>query len=310
MTLQQIDGLYRQSEGLSSSNLKELLTSPALYYAKFVARTMPLKETYAMDFGTKVHAALLEPELFAKSFKAFPSYLALPAKDFASVKGRCQWEPVDSSLVPDDGHTYFKEAKSDDALKTQIDRLSEYYGMEIITPNEQKVIANLLQELKLNPQVDNLLQQKKSTEVVLRGNFDEIQLKGKLDAIIGDQVFDYKTCEHAINDELILWTIKKYSYDLQAYFYLHLAKQNNLNVNGFTWVFQNKTTGQCAVVPCPEAILASGAKKFKLGLSIFDRCTATGIFADFVDEHGNTNYDAPMDLTRKLDKVFGGINND
>jgi hypothetical protein len=31
---------------------------------------------------------------------------------------------------------------------------------------------------------------------------------------------------------------------------------------------------------------------------------------DFVDEHGNTNYDAPMDLTRKLDKVFGGINND
>ena len=303
-TLQEIDKDYRIIEAMSSSKLKDLITSPALFYKRHITKELPFKETYAMDFGTKVHAALLEPELFVSSYKTFGTYLSLPNEDVARVKGRCRWEEVQDA--PIDGNTYFFEPKSDEAKKNMIDAFTEYYGQEIITPYEMKQIDFLLDELKVNPQTLALLNNKQvEAEKVLMTVIDDIELKSKLDAIIDGQiVFDYKTCEHAINDELIAWTIKKYSYDLQAYFYKFMAERNGYDVKGFSWIFQNKYSGQCAVVPCPDYVLERGAMKMKLGLEIYTRCMDTGVWADYLSPEGNTNYDAPMDISRAVEKVY------
>lgn len=303
-TLQEIDKDYRIIEAMSSSKLKELLTSPALYYQRYISKELPSKESYAMDFGTKVHAALLQPDLFESSYKTFPSYMTLPRADAATVKGRCRWEEVQDA--PLDDYVYYYEPKSDDAKKKMIDAFSNYYGKEIVTPGETKKINTMIEQLSLNPQTLELLNKDRVAEKVLMTVIDDIELKSKLDAIITDNiVFDYKSCEHAINDELITWSIKKYSYDLQAYFYKFMAEKNGYDIKEFVWIFQNKHSGQCAVVPCPDYVLERGAAKMKLGLEIYRRCMSTGVWADYVDpETGATNYDAPMDISRAVEKVY------
>src|SRR5690625_4787601 len=50
-------------EGISSSGLKQMLRSPAHY--KFQASTPP---TRAMEIGTSIHTALLEPDRFAHEY--------------------------------------------------------------------------------------------------------------------------------------------------------------------------------------------------------------------------------------------------
>jgi hypothetical protein len=296
---------YRnETAGLSYSQLKDLLASPAIFYAKYIAKTMPAKESYAMDFGTKAHHMLLMPNAFEAEYKFFTTYLALPKTEYTRLKGRCQWQEVDSSLVPDDEFVYFHEAKSDEPKKTQVDRLEKFYGKQIVLPSETRTFTKLIKELKLNPQTLAVINNVTETETALTTVFDDEPIKGKLDYIAGNSVGDYKTCEHAIRPDLILSTILKLSYHLQAYIYFKLAKDNNKDVDSFHWIFQNKASGQCAVVPCTKELLDMGARDFERAIRVYHQCMDTGLWADYVDENGNTNYDAPLDLTAAMERKF------
>jgi hypothetical protein len=75
---------YHAHEALGSTNLKHLLRSPAHYLWE---KTHPTKPTPAMEFGTIVHEAILEPELFKVNYCIRPEFSGK-----GSVAQREEWE--------------------------------------------------------------------------------------------------------------------------------------------------------------------------------------------------------------------------
>jgi len=61
------DTYHNQAPGLSSSGLKLMARSPAHYACRDKYQSTP-----AMEFGTAVHAAILEPDLYARAYETFP----------------------------------------------------------------------------------------------------------------------------------------------------------------------------------------------------------------------------------------------
>lgn len=59
---------YHAHTSISSSQLKDILRSPAHFYAKNIAKTISKESTTAMNFGTLVHSVFLEPDQVENAF--------------------------------------------------------------------------------------------------------------------------------------------------------------------------------------------------------------------------------------------------
>lgn len=64
----QQDRDYRKAEGVSQSELKEVLRSPAHWLARYGPNAEPVFPSIAMIIGTALHCKVLEPEIFDASF--------------------------------------------------------------------------------------------------------------------------------------------------------------------------------------------------------------------------------------------------
>ena len=64
----QSDPDYRSAAGISQSELKEVLKSPAHWLARYGPDAEPTFPTTAMIIGTATHAHLLEPDAFDSQF--------------------------------------------------------------------------------------------------------------------------------------------------------------------------------------------------------------------------------------------------
>ena len=302
ITIQEIDKAYNTLDAIRSSDIKDILTSPSLYKARMDGR-LPGKTSYALDAGTKIHAALLQPQLFNDSYKFLPKHIQLNPADAKALMSDfgCKWKKASSGR--DD---LYEVPVSTDAKKKMFDALSYHYGMDVIFHEEVEKIEFLIDRLRDNPQVVNLFQGNIDTELPLEGMIDDTRCKVKLDGLIENHtIFDYKSCECPINDEMITYAIKKWSYHISAAFYLEITRQNDIPVKEFKWIFQNKNSGEAAVVPVPQVLLDEGMRKVKLALEIYNRATASDLWADYLDpQTGGTNYDQPIDITEAALAIF------
>ena len=64
---------YQHHPGVSQSQLKTLKESPRRYQAIYVTRTLCTETSDAMDFGSLVHAVVLQPHKIAEEFVCIPS---------------------------------------------------------------------------------------------------------------------------------------------------------------------------------------------------------------------------------------------
>ena len=62
------DYIYRKNDGVSQSELKEMLRSAAHWAARYGPDAQPTFPSAAMIMGTALHAKVLEPETFDKNF--------------------------------------------------------------------------------------------------------------------------------------------------------------------------------------------------------------------------------------------------
>ena len=62
------DRVYRKNKGVSQSELKEVLRSPAHWLARYGPNAEPTFPSTAMIIGTALHAKVLEPEAFDRQF--------------------------------------------------------------------------------------------------------------------------------------------------------------------------------------------------------------------------------------------------
>ncbi len=63
---------YHRNPAIGSSMLKKILESPKRYKAEFIDKKIVRKETAALNFGSAIHLALLEPQIFLKRYAVEP----------------------------------------------------------------------------------------------------------------------------------------------------------------------------------------------------------------------------------------------
>jgi hypothetical protein len=63
---------------VTSSSLRDFIRSPKLYHDRYVVRTLPQRQSDAMLFGSAVHMAVLQPNIFNDHYYADPYNIRSP----------------------------------------------------------------------------------------------------------------------------------------------------------------------------------------------------------------------------------------
>ena len=144
---------YNKAPGLNWSRLKTIAESPRAYH---YWATHERPDTPAMLLGRAIHAAVLEPESYARD------YLVRPEE----IDGRTK-----------EGKAWLATAKAT--------------GCEVLTPPQGAAVEAIIEHLIRHPAWSLLVDTQR--EVTARWETAGIACKGRLDAVARDRVVDLKT---------------------------------------------------------------------------------------------------------------------
>lgn len=173
---------------VSNSMLKALGDSPRLFEAKYVTKTFPEKKLDHFKFGTAVHMAALEPEVFAEAYAVGP------------------------------------EGSNDKRLKRWKDFAKQYDGTDVtpLTDNEASQITCCVRALRSNAFVRLALDSPGYIEQSFRWTcqFTDAACKYRPDKVCPDAnlILDIKTIE-TLTDAKFAWNASDYGYDTQEAHY-------------------------------------------------------------------------------------------
>lgn len=194
----------------------------------------------AFDFGHAAHAKVLGVGA------------EVVAIDVDSKRGKAWTEPADAARAEGKVPLLRKDA---DAVDAMADKLSERdLAMALLSEGRPEVSAYALDE---------------RTGVMRRGRFDWLN---------EDMLVDYKTCLSS-EPRQFGSAAAKFGYDMQAAWYLDLARDNGLNPRGFIFIAQEKEPPyEVACIQLdPEAVNAARALNDR-ALEMFRDCTEAGIW--------------------------------
>jgi hypothetical protein len=247
---------HKKENTYSSSQLKDLLDDPDLFYKKYISKVIEREETPAFDIGTYFHTAILEPHK-----------LKLECAVFGGIRRGKEWEQ-------------FKE---------------ENKGKAIITKSEFETATKLIESVRNspmamgrigrgNPEVSTFLDilvtgtdiYCPSAESIL-GKFGwqqvskmptkgtKITLKARADLFSEDFILDLKsTTGNAKSEYSMRSKISSYNYDLSASLYLDLfTASTGKTVSEFVWVFASKDYFNSKTYIASEDNILVGRAKWK-----------------------------------------------
>ena len=248
---------YEAIPALSYSGMKELARSPAHYQAWLADKLEEInnrrlvesgmieksdeKETKAFRIGKAVHCAFLQPDLWAKTYKAIPEC------DRRTKEGKAVHEAFMSSLNDGDTALPFDEYELATEVAQSAERISDAH---IVRTGAWAEVPLTAKDLKT-------------------------PIKGIPDLIDGDGfIFDLKTTDDA-TERAVLRTILQYGYHLQAAHYLNLASAHIDGLKGFRLIFVEKTKPYAGAVYEISADLLDLGRKTVAGLyQTYDKCVA------------------------------------
>lgn len=196
---------YHSSPGLSSSEIKRLLVSPAHF------KQYQPYETAAMEFGTALHCAILEPETF------YATYLVEEKIDRRSKEGKAAYEALVAS-----GKKLLKPEQWD-----AITAMSTLFFNHAICRNLTQGSRSELSAFSTHAE----------TGVPIRARADIYKFQQDDAPIIAD----IKTCDDA-RPHAAASAICKYGYDISAAWYLDVfSRATGTPHHNFIWIFMEKS---------------------------------------------------------------------
>ena len=246
---------YREREGVSSTDLKHMVKSPAHFrYWK----DNPQEDTPALLFGRAVHKYVLEKDDF------FTEFAVAPNVDRRTKEGKEEW-------------TLFE-------VNNQ--------GKDIISADDFEKIKAMYDALYSTPYVKSLLSGIKELSFFVVDESTGITLKARPDCLteIGDTKLyvEYKTAEDAELDAFMKQAVKL-NYDLQASFYRNVLKQ----ATGFDYqvifvVQEKKSPYVVNILEANKYFLASGEDVWKSNLELYTECERTNNWYGYVNKDINS----------------------
>lgn len=265
---------YRESTRVSQTQLRTLARSPRLFEAMYITGEMVLEASSAMKFGTMVHSAILEPELFRET------YVAIPESALASNghrRGKAWEQFVDDSAAA---------------------------GKIPISSAESKAIEKISFRVAEMPEVQLLLESSRGCDRVERPIYwDEdrfgVGMKGIPDVVCETKwIVDLKTTS---DFEGFFWQFRKQLYGIQAAAYIRGASKNYLGEFSQFAFLVIETVEPFRVRCCylPESMLYEGHVRLDMLLFDYARRLQTGDWSE----------DGEFELCPLSDELFRGLKN-
>lgn len=239
------NGAYHSGAGISCTGLKKIAVSPAHYkHGEF-------KQTSSMFTGSATHAAILEPDLFAKQYVTLPS-----GKDrrSAEYKALCAEYGADNVLVSSDAYQIKMMQQAVQKNSKARQWLYEEEGR-----NELSVYAK-------DPE----------TGVLVRCRFDRLLNRGLSP--------DLKTTVDA-SPRGFSNAIAKYGYAFQAAFYLdtyYWATGQRLESFGFVAV-ESKAPYNVMCYRLDDESIEVGRSQYRAALNKYAECLESGVWHGYDD---------------------------
>ena len=248
------DDYHADREFVSSSALKLILRDPKEYFKVYVKNEKDNGiSKSAFDFGTYVHALILEPDTVEDEFAIFD--------------GKTRRGKVYEEFVADNG------------------------GKIIITTSQANKAKDMVDQLKANKKINNILDLKEgSVEQTLCVELDGVKIKVRTDynnqtaAIIGEHVIpfglivDVKTTSDPIDKFSIGKTIARYDYDLSAALYIDVLQEQLGTEQTFIFCFLSKITNEVELYQASDDMIENGRRKYKAAIKQLKEARRTGIY--------------------------------
>lgn len=209
---------YHQRPEVSQSQLKDFRKSPGLYHGRYVTKTIPPKSSSAMDLGTVVHAALLDPVGLIGVVAEIPADV-LNSQGHRKGKEWTNWSEAHAGKV----QMTPRELRP---VRAMLDGVrAEPRAVELLRPEEGNPISELSGGLGHNEY--SIVWPDIATGLILRARLDRwTVLDGR------GVVADVKTCR-AIEEWLFRRDAHDYGYWNQAAWYLDAAAALKLAADDF-----------------------------------------------------------------------------
>lgn len=236
--------------GVSSTKLKRVLVSPEH------AQT-PVETTEAMELGTAIHCALLEPERFARCVRVTPT-----------------WEHHHSSKIGKEERARWYSDLPPDAIEVSKEELLQIDGI-FQACGRKKTWRGLVQDACFEIAAFAL---DKETGVLM---------KAKADIWNGPVIADLKSTADARPEKFVEKTVINYDYDLSASYYRHVFNQalRGEVVDSFVWIpVEKKKPHGVSFVLATHEMMRIGELKWRKALQIYADCDKQSVWPGLPDE--------------------------
>ncbi len=217
---------YHAGPGLSSTKVKRALQGYA-YYAQ-----ESQGDSAAFAFGRAFHAALIEPELFARNWIVSPQF---------------------------DGHpnsNVYKEAKSA--------WITANSAKQILTADDATLIAGMLKSVKRHIRYDSLVNSDAEIMGIITDSESGLRIKCKCD-LLGHEIVDVKTTSADLTN--FMHEIINYGYHVSAAFYHDIVKSITGESLPFVIVaVRKKDPIDCEFFHLTPDILEHGRQLYRAGI--------------------------------------------
>lgn len=233
---------YREREGISSSELKKLMKSPA-HYRHW--KDNPQEDTPSLLFGRASHKYVLE------TYDFYTEFAVAPNCDRRTKEGKEVWNKF----------------------------VEESQGKDIITQEQFEQIDAMRNSAYATPFVSKLLSGGKELSFWGKDEETGLAIKCRPDCITewnGKHILiDYKTAQDVENMKFYRDSIK-FGYDLQLAYYRDILKQNTGHDYMVVIIAQEKTAPYVTnVFQLSENYLENGERVYKEMLKVYKECEET-----------------------------------
>lgn len=232
---------------LSSSNLKTLLNSPQQFYQEKILGNKTNTTSPAMDLGTYVHTAILEPHLMASEIAVWPGWRKQGA-EFEAFKAA---NPGKLIVSKPQANTGDRLAKSVDACAPAL-----------------HLLKGGISELSL------------ATHIL------DVPVKMRADYINADKgyILDVKTTRWGSDIDTFRRVVRELGYELSAALYCQIAYQVYGKIFDFYWAVVSKSDFECQVYKASTHTLSDGSALVNKALVAYKKCLQSGIWPDTLDD--------------------------
>lgn len=241
------DLYHGDREALSCSMIKPLLLSPAHFQSSLLRG---FSATKAMDFGSLVHALVLQPHLVGQEFAIYPGLADGRAKEYKDFLAK----NTERLVVDEPTFTQGREL-AQKILERKV--FGRYFGDFVREGTPEATIY-----------------------------FEEpttgLRLKVRLDLYHPEKSFDLKTTRHSTLSAFVRDAVDM-DYDLQAFMYTlgRSLYEGSDTAKAFVFVAaETDAPHSINVVTAGGNFMNNGAMKFQEALSVYAACTAAGYWPD------------------------------